>query len=1344
MPVASVSYALDRFSTFGDLLKYLRRSAGLTQKELSIAVGYSESQISRLEHNERLPDLATITARFLPVLMLEDQLELAEHLLELATSIRREDAPASGLPPYKGLYHFDENDAEIFFGREDLTAALVEKLKTNVESDQRFLAIIGASGSGKSSLVRAGLIPSLRWQQPSSGWPVIIMTPTERPLEAMADVINNQTVPQRSRQEMIKDFTNHAHGLEQVLVKHAQVSGAANFPLVVDQFEELFTLCRDEKEQAAFVNNLLTAALHPGGVAIVIIVLRADFYAHCARYGALRQALSQHQVYIGPMTGAELRRAIEEPAFAGHWELEPGLTDLMLHDIGADRDQAPEPGALPLLSHVLLETWHRRRGRMLTLSGYTASGGVQGAITETAEAVFCDQLESEERDVARQIFLRLTALGDDASTADTRRRVGFEELSFKQTDQQTVQVVLKTLADARLVTLDQDTAEIAHEALIRAWPTLRNWLEEDREGLRMHRHLTESAKEWEASGRDESMFFRGARLAQAAEWAQSNPQQLNAQEQTFLDASLEAAQREQAEREAQRQRELDAARKLAEAERQRAEDQSLSAQRLQRRAWQLAGLLALALILAGAATVFGQQANFNSRLANQNLIAAQTAEQRAISQQATAESERGRAENERQRAEAETLRRAAAEAQAVLERETAQQQARLAFSRELAAAAVSNLQVDPERSLLLAMQALENADTLEARNSLRRALPELHILRTIPAHRQTPGVAYSPDGTLLASIGTESPVKIWDAASGEQQLSLPFDPAGFGMAVDFSPDGTQVAVLTTRQVIVWALPAGQPVLDLSADLSGATIIHASFSPNGKRLAVSTMDGVPRIWDLVTGKQVFVLYGHTKICDAIDFSLDGTLLATGDQAGVVKIWEAATGQELLSFGKGGVIHDLAFSPDGKRLATANEDGTLMIWDPATGRELLSLPRMSGMYGVTFLPDSQRLVTAHQDGTAKMWEATSGQLLLTLAGHVSTVISVSTSPDGAYIATGGYDGMLKIWEAAPGKEVQTLGAHADQVWEIRYTLDGSRLATVSVDGSVKLWDPLTGELLLELNPGSPLTSLAFSLDGKRLAAGGMDGSISVWDSATGQDLMKVNGHQGLVTGVAFSPDGERLVSGSWDATEKVWEISTGKEIVTYTGHTIGFGSGIAISPDGQTVFSGGADGFGRQWDIGTGQEIQKFSAAGREVYGVALSPDGSLLALGLQDGEVDVWDTLKTERILTLSGHAGLVFRLAFSPDGSRLASAAFDGFAKVWDVQTGQELYTLYGNTSNVFGVAFSPDGRRLVTSGGDGTLRIFTMDMNELVALARSRLTRTLTEAECQKYLHQEHCPIEP
>jgi transcriptional regulator with XRE-family HTH domain len=571
--VTNVAFALERFTTFGDLLKFLRRRAGYTQRELSIVVGYSDAQISRLEHNERLPDLATLTAHFLPVLQLDREPEVARRLLELAAAVRREDAPAAGLPPYKGLHYFDEADAEWFFGREALTDRLVARLTDRAASDQRFLVVVGASGSGKSSVVRAGLIPTLRWQPPTSGWPIFVLTPTAHPLESLAAAVQGEAPAGHSTRKLVGELAQEPGRLGRVLQAIPASAAAAHTLLVVDQFEELFTLCRSEVEQLAFVQNLTAAACQPGGTAVILPIVRADFYAHCARFDQFRQLLAQHQEYIGPMTVDELCRAIVEPAQRGHWELEPGLVELLLHDVGADSGRGPEPGALPLLSHALLATWERRRGRTLTLSGYTASGGVRGAIAETAESVFYDQLDRDQRQIARQIFLRLTALGGDDAQADTRRRVSIDELPSRPEEREMVHQVLSALADARLVTTDQNAAEVAHEALIREWPTLRGWLEEDREGLRLHRHLTEAAQEWDALERDPGSLYRGARLAQAVEWAAQHTDTVNALERAYLDAAQALAEQEAREREAQRQRELEAARQLAQVEQARAAEQ---------------------------------------------------------------------------------------------------------------------------------------------------------------------------------------------------------------------------------------------------------------------------------------------------------------------------------------------------------------------------------------------------------------------------------------------------------------------------------------------------------------------------------------------------------------------------------------------------------------------------------------------------------------------------------------------------------------------------------------------------------------------------------------------------
>src|SRR5687768_9933710 len=393
------------FQSFGDLLKYLRRRERLTQLELSVMVGYGEPQISRLEKNQRRPDLAALKALFIPALHLEDDPELMARFFDLATSARQEDAPAPGLAPYKGLLFFNEEDAELFFGRETLTAQLVGRITQLVTgASMRFLALVGASGSGKSSLMRAGLAVPLR----QAGWRVQVFTPGVNPLQA----------------------------LNMQLVLDNDPAGSESRLLLVDQFEETFTLCRDESERAAFLEKLLSLTRERFSKIVVVIALRADFYSHCAQYPLLRQAVASQQEYIGQMTAEELQRAIVGPARRGGWEFEPGLVDLLMNDIGVQGTNEPEPGALPLLSHALLVTWEHRRGRTFTLKGYHASGGVRGAIAETAESVFTDQLNQSQQELARNVFLRLTELGE--GTEDTRRRAALNELVRHRSEERRV------------------------------------------------------------------------------------------------------------------------------------------------------------------------------------------------------------------------------------------------------------------------------------------------------------------------------------------------------------------------------------------------------------------------------------------------------------------------------------------------------------------------------------------------------------------------------------------------------------------------------------------------------------------------------------------------------------------------------------------------------------------------------------------------------------------------------------------------------------------------------------------------------------------------------------------
>lgn len=449
-------------------------------------------------------------------------------------------------PPYKGLQYFDYDDAKLFFGRETLTTKIVSQLRTHP-----FLAIIGASGSGKSSLIRAGIAAAL-WQsnqelaskvspsEKKADWQIYITSPDIHPIEALATTLTRDSERVIATAMLIDDLRKNTSTLYYAIRKLLNKANSSRLLLVIDQFEELFTLCRDETERRAFVDNLMYAVMSQDDKkANIVIVFRADFYAFLAQYPALREAVAQHQEYIGPMTRDELRRAIEEPAKQGNWGIEKGLVELMLSDMG------DEPGALPLLSHALLETWKRQDKGSLTLQGYTEAGGVRGAIARTADEAY-NELSFDEQGVARRIFLSLTEPGD--STPDTRRPAKLDELMRSSKNASMARSVLKRLADARLIVTDKDSAEVAHEALIREWPVLRKWLAEERDSLLLHRHLSDAAQAWERLNHDSSELYRGTRLSKAITWANDHATEISSLELQFLNASRELAEREKAER----------------------------------------------------------------------------------------------------------------------------------------------------------------------------------------------------------------------------------------------------------------------------------------------------------------------------------------------------------------------------------------------------------------------------------------------------------------------------------------------------------------------------------------------------------------------------------------------------------------------------------------------------------------------------------------------------------------------------------------------------------------------------------------------------------------------------
>ncbi|MDE3089474.1 MAG: PQQ-binding-like beta-propeller repeat protein, partial [Chloroflexota bacterium] len=1145
------------------------------------------------------------------------------------------------------------------------------------------------------------------------------------PLEALALSFTRHTESVTATATLMDDLARDPRALR-LYVHKLTLNERHHILLVIDQFEELFTLCGDEFERQAFIDNLL--AVFPSGngqsgEVILVIALRADFYAHLAQYEELRDAVAAQQEYIGPMTTDELRRAMEEPAHRGNWEFEPGLVDLILRDVG------DEPGALPLLSHALLETWKRRSGRTLTLKGYADSGGVRGAIAQTAETVYA-QLTSEQQAIAHNIFLRLTELGE--GTEDTRRRAAFAELIPQAQDAENVRAVLNTLAEARLVTLGEGTAEVAHEALIREWATLHEWLTQDREGLRLHRHLTQAAQEWELLERDSGALYRGARLAQAREWASTNTERLNELERTFLQASLEQEQHDEQEREAQRQRELEAAQKLAEEQKQRAEEQSRAAHQLRWRAIHLTVAFVLALVLALIALFFGDQANQSASTAQANARAAE-------------------------------------------------QQRLIATSRELSAASLNNLNVDPELSILLASRAVSLTYSIdrtvlpEALDAMHRAVQSSRTQLVLTGHTdEVNGVAFSPDGTRIATASDDNTAKVWDAATGKELLTL--------------VGHTQFA--------------GDTKFDARGKRKG--VEYVVFSPDGTHIATAGGDNTARIWDAATGKELFTLVGHTQLVQTVRYSPDGKYLATASADSTAKIWDAASGQLLLTLsGHTNAVKDVAFSPDGTRLATASRDQTVRVWDIAaalstgatTAKQVLIIPdpaAIGAINGVTFSPDGKHIATA-VTAQAKIWDATTGKELLDLPGQLNFVVQVAFSPDGTRLATASYSGQATVYDATTGNELMVLRG-STWINDVAFSPDGKRLVAATLDKTARVWNiGPTQELLTIVDPTGNINSLNYSPDGSRLVTADQYNVAIVWDAATGKHLLTLSGHTDRLYGAVFSPDGTRVATASNDNTAKIWDATTGKELLTLAGHgkklTEGPYNGlkdIAFSPDGKRVVTGAVDGAAKVWDASTGKELLSIPADSVRVNTVAFSPDGSLIATGGSDNTAKLWEAATGKLLHTFSGHTTIVYSVAFSPDGKHLATSSCDATVKVWDVQTGKilltltgftgcitklayssdgrwlastgsdqtarvwdattgkELVSLTGHTAGVSGAVFSPDGTKLATSSNDATVRIYLLRIEDLIALANARLTRTWTLPECVRYLHMEQCPEQP
>lgn len=1225
--------------------------------------------------------------------------------IPITTIILRREPRTVGECPYRGLAAFRETDAPFFYGREKFT----DRLEQAVKQQSMVAVIVGSSGMGKSSVVYAGLLPRLR---EDGGWLLTDLRPSSQPFQMLASAL----LPARQGSQSI-EIDELANALqegeislfdltEQVLEKSPH---NGRLLLFVDQFEELYTLCPEPDLRRRFLEVLL-AAVEEGASRrhspfVLLLTLRADFMGQALTHRPFADALQESSLILGPMNQDELRAAIEKPAQQQGAAFEVGLVPRILDDVGQ------EPGNLPLLEFALTLLWERLDQGWMTHQAYEEIGRVEGALARYAEEVI-DELS--QCDQAQQIFVQLVQPGE--GTEDTRRVASRSDLGEERWG------LVQRLADKRLVVTGCDqagteTVEVVHEALIRGWERLRGWMDTDRTFRTWQESLRAVRRGWEASDRDEGALLRGVPLTQAENWLAERGDQLSRGEREFIQASVDLNKREQIRREVRRRRTIIG----------------------------LATGLVIALILALLAGQQWQRADSASELAQARAATATVAQGQAQIHAALAALAADDAKEKQAEAEEQADARATQKA-------IAEEQAHLAKARELAMASISNLEIDPELSILLALRAVDetyledNVVLPEAEDALHKAVQASRTLLTLP-HGY--GVAFSPDGNRLATAGPDNTARLWDVSSGEVLVTFS-SHSDKVMNIAFSPDGEQVATTSLDGTAkIWDAESGELLQTFSDHTAG--LVSPAFSPDGALLATTSLDGTARIWDAQSGEELQTL-PHNGITGGLAFSPDGDRLAIADHdAYAVKVWDTTSWQEIITLtGHTEGINDVVFNHDGSRLATASSDTTARIWDAETGEALLILEGHNGfVFGIDFSPDGMQVATGSMDATAKIWDAESGRELLTLAGHTAGVSNVTFSPDGKYLTTGSEEG-AKIWDITPEgeREYLTLAGHSDVAFRLDYNPDGSRLATSSFDGTTRVWDLASGQALLTLAGHTSIVYDAkFNFDGSLLATSSYDGTVILWDAASGQMLHRIEGQCGSIPNVAFSPDGARLLTACEDGTAKMWDSVTGEMLLTLEGHRGEMFSdvfGVAFSPDGEYLATAGWDGTAKVWDAASGQELLTLSSHSDRVNHVTFSPNGQYIATASWDGTAKIWEIPSGREVKTLSGHSGVVWVVAFSPDGTQLATSSFDTTAKVWDFATGRELLTLTGHQVAQAGLAFSPDGRHLAVGGGDGTVRIYVLSIEELIDLAHERVTRSLTDAECQQYLHIEPCSMEP
>jgi WD40 repeat protein len=1286
------------------------------------------------------------------------------------------NAPFPAFPqrnPFPGLRPFEASEAHLFFGRDGQSDEMLRRLGRS-----RFLAVVGTSGSGKSSLVRAGLLPALHGGLLSAvgtHWRMAILRPGADPIGNLArslsapPVLGSVADPLLQPAIMETTLRRSARGLIEA-TRQARLNGAENLLVLVDQFEELFRfkLLSRSEDAAAFVKLLLESVQQAELPVYVVLTLRSDFLGECAQFRDLPEALNDSQYLVPRLTRDQRREAIQAPVAVGRGSIAPRLLQRLLNDVGDDPDQ------LPVLQHALMRTWdhwqRHRRGEddPLDLADYEAIGSMREALSRHVDEAYAELPDARARLVAETLFKTLTERGRD--NRDIRRPTTVRDIAavVGADPAEVIQVIEVFRGEGRsFLTPSSDTAlraessiDISHESLIRQWERLRLWVDQEAQSATIYLRTAEAAKLYEAG---QSGLWRDPQLHLALEWRE-RAKPVSAWAQRY-DPAFAAAMAF-----------LDESRGARDAEVQRqARDREAKRRRAYGLAVALGGLAALLAVLA----VWALRSRDEARRATSlmDLTAANLRIEVGNKEKALRDLEASR-HHEETLGEEQQAERAASVARTP--------------GREFEALVLAIRAAGPQRKRKEALSAAAIAGLGAAVTAARRSLP-------LRGHTgMVTSAAFSPTGGRLLTVGDdqERTATLWDVGSRLRLASVPLGSAwpvtgrAFWLTAPgaFSRDGARL-IIPARDGTAQVLDArrGRLLRRIEAEqrpgVARDDVIAAGFSPTDRALAVvaSSHQGAG-FWNVETGDLVSAIAPRSSSTPAYPllmgwtytvFSSDGSRLLTGGQVNKVQVWDVASGQRSPAEPLAGRSESGAFSPDGSRVVITMEYGRVMMLDadqlkpleipygchalavssasfspdsaqlvlPSASRALL-LDAKTGkvrkeLVGhaeevdrAEFSPDGKLVVTASRDHTARLWGADSGEPLETLQGHRLRVLSAAFAPDGRSLVTTSADGTARVWdivrdgslrklEPALARLRAAIAAHAKDISSFAFSADGRRFLLVSRQSVAWLGDASTGRLIGEMRgtEKEPVESAVFSPDGRRLLTGG--NRWAIWDAATGRRLAALPGPDGEAGVDQLSRDGSRLVTADSSAVT-VWDAHTGHRISRREDPSVW---SAKLAPDGGRVLTmhlvgdryvGQKDRVVQVWDSNSGRLLATIRGHMVDVRGAAFSPDGDRIVTASGDRTAAVWNARDGQRTALLEGHEAEVEEAAFSPDGARILTRGADRTARLWDAQTGHLLATLEGHSVSLTCAAFSADGRHVVTASNDGTAKIYSADPADL------------------------------